>query len=227
VIAADAIAHRRSTKKPEADEVQDEGAPVIIAGFGRFGQIIGRLLFASGLKATVLDFDPDQIDLLRRFGFRVFYGDATRLDLLHAAGAEHVKVIVNAIDDVESNVRLIEVVRQHFPHVIIVARAGNLGHYYHLRNLGVKIVEREVFESSLLSGRHTLEALGVRPNEARERAERFKRNNIALIEEGQSAGTLTDAERSVRLRAARAELERQFQLDQEQIERLEGGDWQS
>ncbi|HEX3594536.1 MAG TPA: glutathione-regulated potassium-efflux system protein KefC [Polyangiaceae bacterium] len=228
VIAAARLEKRvsRNTERAE-DEIEASDAPVIIAGFGRFGQIVGRLLFASGLKATVLDFDPDQIELLRRFGFRVFYGDATRLDLLHAAGAEHVKVIVNAIDDVAASVRLVDVVRQHFPHAVIVARARNVAHYYELRNRGVKHIDREVFESSLVSGRRTLEALGVRAHEARERAERFKRNNVALLEEGRSAGTLTDAERGERLRAARAELERQFQLDREQIERLEGGDWQS
>jgi glutathione-regulated potassium-efflux system ancillary protein KefC len=228
VIAADRLEKRVSRKSERApDEIEASDAPVIIAGFGRFGQIVGRLLFASGLKATVLDFDPDQIELLRRFGFRVFYGDATRLDLLHAAGAEHVKVIVNAIDDVAASIRLVDVVRQHFPHIVIVARVRNVAHYYELRNRGVTLLDREVFESSLLSGRRTLEALGVRAHEARERADRFRRNNIALIEEGQRSGTATDAERSERLRAARAELERQFQLDREQIERLEGGDWQT
>ncbi len=127
VIGADFVQRRRfPPKRREQDTIEAEDAPVIIAGFGRFGQIVGRLLFASGLKATVLDFDPDQIELLRRFGFRIFYGDATRLDLLQAAGGDRAKVIVNAIDDVESNLRLVDVVRENFPHVTIVARARNV-----------------------------------------------------------------------------------------------------
>ena len=227
VIGANLIEQRasRGTER-EADEIEASEAPVIIAGFGRFGQIVGRLLFASALKATVLDYDPDQIELLRRFGFRVFYGDATRLDLLRAAGAEHVKVIVNAIDDVPSNLRLVDIVRQHFPHMTIIARARNVAHLYELRNRGVTVIERELFESSLIAGRRTLEVLGVHPYEARERADRFRRHNVALLE-GLSGRATTEAERTARTRAARAELERQFHLDREEIERLEGGDWLS
>ncbi|MGC4090949.1 MAG: glutathione-regulated potassium-efflux system protein KefC [Polyangiaceae bacterium] len=102
-------------KKREADTIEDPHAPVIVAGFGRFGQIVGRLLFASGIRATVLDHDPDQIELLRRFDFKIYYGDATRLDLLHAAGAEQARLLIVAIDDVESSLRLVEAVREHFP----------------------------------------------------------------------------------------------------------------
>ena len=226
VIGADVLQRRLyPPSKREADTIEADDAPVIIAGFGRFGQIVGRLLFASRLKATVLDFDADAIELLRRFGFRIFYGDATRLDLLHAAGAAQAKVIVNAIDDVESSLRLVEIVRQHFPHLAIVARARNVNHLYELRRRGVTLVDREVFESSLLAGRRTLEALGVHPHEARERAFRFRRHNLSLLE-SLDGGVLDDAERAKRVRAARGELERQFQLDQEEIERLEGGDWQ-
>jgi glutathione-regulated potassium-efflux system ancillary protein KefC len=219
---------RRATRKAQRapDEIEPSDAPVIIAGFGRFGQIVGRLLFASGLKATVLDYDPDQIELLKRFGFRIFYGDATRLDLLHAAGAEHVRVIVNAIDDVTSSLRLVDMVRQHFPQVTIIARARNVAHYYELRNRGVTLVDRELFESSLVAGRRTLEALGVHAYEARERADRFRRHNVALLE-GLRDDVTTEGERTARLRAARAELERQFQLDRQEIERAEGGDWQA
>ncbi len=226
VIGADVLQRRLYPPRTrEADAIEADDAPVIIAGFGRFGQIVGRLLFASRLKATVLDFDADAIELLRRFGFRIFYGDATRLDLLHAAGAERAKVIVNAIDDVESSLRLVEIVRQHFPHVTIVARARNVNHLYELRRLGVTLIDREVFESSLLAGRRTLEALGVHPYEARERAFRFRQHNLSLLE-SLDGRVLDEAERAKRVRAARGELERQFQLDQEEIERLEGGDWQ-
>jgi glutathione-regulated potassium-efflux system ancillary protein KefC len=226
VIGADLLQRRLYPPRTrEADAIEADDAPVIIAGFGRFGQIVGRLLFASRLKATVLDFDADAIEILRRFGFRIFYGDATRLDLLHAAGAAQAKVIVNAIDDVESSLRLVEIVRQHFPHLAIVARARNVNHLYELRRRGVTLIDREVFESSLLAGRRTLEALGVHPHEARERALRFRRHNLTLLEslDGQA---LDDAERAARVRASRGELERQFELDLQEIERLEGGDWQ-
>ncbi len=163
-------------------DVEDEGAPVIIAGFGRVGQIIGRLLFASGIKATVLDHDPDQIELLKRFGFRIFYGDATRLDLLEAAGAHRARLLVVAIDDRDASEALVERVRAHFPKLRIIARARNVGHYTALRKKGVEVVERETFEGSLMLGRKALEALGCPPYEARERADRFRHHNTTMLE---------------------------------------------
>jgi glutathione-regulated potassium-efflux system ancillary protein KefC len=227
VLAAEALARRADAGgEREPDVIDAEDAPVLIAGFGRFGQIVGRLLFASGLKATVLDHDPDQIDLLRRFGFRVFYGDATRLDLLRAAGASQARVVVNAIDDVESNLRLVDVVRQHFPDVQIVSRARNVAHLYELERRGVTLVERELFESALLSGRRVLEVLGVRPFEARERADKFRRHNVAMLDWFRRAEAIGDADRLARVTEARDELERQFQKDVEELDRLEGDDWQ-
>jgi glutathione-regulated potassium-efflux system ancillary protein KefC len=227
VLGADFLQRRLyPQRKPEPDPIEADDASVIIAGFGRFGQIVGRLLFASGLKATVLDFDPDQIEILRKFGFRIFYGDATRLDLLHAAGADRAKIIVNAIDDVPSNLRLVDVVKQHFPQAVIVSRARNVGHLYDLRRRGVKYIEREVFDSALAAGRHALEILGVRPFEARERAFRFRSHNLALLD-SLGGPSLGDPDRLARARAAREELERQFRLDREEIERSEGGDWQA
>ncbi|HEY4012923.1 MAG TPA: glutathione-regulated potassium-efflux system protein KefC [Polyangiaceae bacterium] len=227
VLAAAALEARLFPPKArEADVIDAEEAPVIIAGFGRFGQIVGRLLFASGLKATVLDFDPDQIEVLRRFGFRIFYGDATRLDLLQAAGAAQARVMIDAIDDVDANLRLVDIVRQHFPHLTIVARARNVGHLYELRKRKVDLVDRELFESALSAGRRALEALGVRPHEAYERAASFRRHNLALLE-SLGSEALGEEQRTARARAARDELERQFQMDRDEIERLEGGDWQA
>ncbi len=224
VIGAGILERRAAARQGrEPDAIEAEDAPVIIAGFGRFGQIVGRLLFASGLKATVLDFDPDQIELLRRFGFRVFYGDATRLDLLRAAGAGRARVIVNAIDDVESNLRLVDIVREHFPQAEIVARARNVNHLYELQRRGVNLVERELFESALLSGRRVLEVLGVRPFEARERADKFRRHNVAMLDAYRREED--EAARRARVKEAREELERQFQIDVEELERREGADW--
>ncbi len=111
---------------------------MIIAGFGRFGQIAGRLLLANGVHTVVLDHDPDHIETLRKFDTKVFYGDATRADLLEAAGAAHAKVLINAIDDVEDSLALTELARQHFPHLKVVARARDVDHWYQLRQLGVE-----------------------------------------------------------------------------------------
>ena len=224
VLAADLLQRRLGAAgEREPDRVEAEDAPVIIAGFGRFGQIVGRLLFASRLKATVLDHDPDNIDALRRFGFRVFYGDATRIDLLEAAGAHQAAVIVNAVDDVDANLRLIDVVQEHFPNLRMIARARNVTHWFELRARGVAIIERETFESALLAGRRTLEALGVHPYEARERADRFRRHNVVSLEALRA--DLADAHRAAAVRAAREELERQFERDHAELERQLGSDW--
>jgi glutathione-regulated potassium-efflux system ancillary protein KefC len=201
--------------KPEED-VEDEGAPVIIAGFGRVGQIVGRFLFASGLKATVLDHDPDQIELLKPFGFRVFYGDATRLDLLHAAGAHHARLLVVAIDDPESSLALVEKARHHFPHLKIIARARNVGHYTALRRLGVELIERETFESSIMMGRRALEELGCPPYEARERAVRFRQNNITMLESLLPVWDNVVERRQLAVQA-RKELEEQFELERKAL----------
>jgi glutathione-regulated potassium-efflux system ancillary protein KefC len=161
---------------------EPQEAPVIIAGFGRYGQVVGRLLYANGLMATVLDHDAEQIDLLRKFGFRVHYGDATRLDLLRLAGAQHARVLVVAIDDIEQSLKLVDVAREHFPHLALVARARNVQHYYALRDRGVALVERETLDSALLSGRSVLELMGWHPHHARQLAARFRRHSVDQIE---------------------------------------------
>jgi len=161
---------------------EPQEAPVIIAGFGRYGQVVGRLLYANGLKATVLDHDAEQIDLLRKFGFRVHYGDATRLDLLRLAGAEHARVLVVAIDDTEQSLKLVDTAREHFPQLQLVARARNVQHYYALRDRGVALIERETLDSALLSGRSVLELMGWHPHHARQLATRFRRHSVDQIE---------------------------------------------
>ena len=165
---------------PELSEPQD--APVVIAGFGRYGQIIGRLLNAEGIPSTVLDHDADMIETARAFGYKVHYGDATRLDLLRTAGAEKARVLVVAVDDKEQSLRIVDLAREHFPHLELVARARDVTHWNALRDRGVDRVEREVFESSLRSGRTVLELLGMDAHAARRQAMRFRRHNIALFE---------------------------------------------
>jgi len=165
---------------PELSEPQS--APVIIAGFGRYGQIIGRMLNAQGIAATVLDHDADMIEAARAFGYQVHYGDATRLDLLRTAGAASARVLVVAVDDVDQSLRIVELAREHFPQLQLVARARDVAHWNALRDRGVMRVEREVFESSLRSARTVLEVLGSAPHEAREHAMRFRRHNLELFE---------------------------------------------
>jgi glutathione-regulated potassium-efflux system ancillary protein KefC len=165
-----------------AELSEPQHAPVIIAGFGRYGQIVGRLLNAQGIAATVLDHDADMIEAARAFGYKVFYGDATRLDLLRTAGAASARVLVVAVDDREQSLRIVDLVREHFPALEIVARARDVPHWNDLRDRGILHVQREVFESSLRSGRTVLEVLGLQPHEARRQAMRFRRHNLALFE---------------------------------------------
>ena len=158
-----------------------QSAPVIIAGFGRYGQIVGRLLFANGLAATVLDHDAETVEGTRRYGWQVYYGDATRLDLLRVAGAAQAKVLVVAIDDVEQNLALVDLAREHFPQLAIVARARDARHWTQLYQRGVPFIERETLDSALMSGRSALEALGWEPHHARTLALRFRRHNVAQV----------------------------------------------
>jgi glutathione-regulated potassium-efflux system ancillary protein KefC len=215
-----------SASAVDYDPIDDASAPVIIAGFGRFGQIVGRLLLASGVRAVVLDHDPDQVEFLRRFGFRVFYGDATRLDLLKAAGAARARLLVNAIDDQDDSLALVDLVREHFPHLQIVARARNVTHYFELRERGVTLIERETFEASVLAARHSLEALGVSAYEAREHADKFRRHNRRLLD--QLLPLYRDeTSRLSAARGGREELEAQFERDRAELERIGStGGWQ-
>jgi glutathione-regulated potassium-efflux system ancillary protein KefC len=226
MILHDKLVMRRQSSDREADEIVDEGTPVIIAGFGRFGQIVGRILFASGIKATVLDHDPDTIELLKRFAFRIYYGDATRLDLLHAAGASHARLLVVAIDDVESSVKLVQNVREHFPNLQIVARARNVGHWQQLRSLGVKVVERETFESAVVVGRQALQALGVGAYEAKERADVFRRHNIQAMENILPHWQDLEARTKLAI-SARDQLERQMEDDRKALDRHGRKGWHS
>jgi len=172
---------RAAQGSPHALAEPQEG-PVIIAGFGRYGQVIGRLLYANGIRPTVLDHDAEQVEFLRKFGFRVHYGDATRLDLLRLAGAEQARVLVIAIDDVEQSVALAEAARQHFPQLTVVARARNVQHYYALRDRGVALIDRETMDSALFSARRVLEQLGWLPHQARQLSMRFRQHLVDQVE---------------------------------------------
>ena len=177
------ISSRLHAPQPmEPDVIEPEGARVIIAGLGRVGQITARLLIASGIKVTVLDNDPDLIEMLRKFGMRVFYGDATRLDLLHAAGAHKAHLLINAIDDMEGSIKLTDLVRENFPHLQMIARARNVTHLFELRSRGVEQVERETFESALLMGQHALEKMGIDPQTAERARLKFREHNLSTLD---------------------------------------------
>jgi glutathione-regulated potassium-efflux system ancillary protein KefC len=162
---------------------EPQNQAVIIAGFGRYGQVVGRLLYANGIQPTVLDHDADQIETMRKFGWRVFYGDASRLDLMRTAGAATAKVLVLAIDSVAQSIEVAKMVREHFPQLTVVARARNVQHYFELRALGVQLIERETLDSALMSGRSALEQLGWQPHQARTLALRFRRHNIEQLQQ--------------------------------------------
>ncbi|HYH99230.1 monovalent cation:proton antiporter-2 (CPA2) family protein [Hyalangium sp.] len=159
----------------------EEDNPVLIAGFGRVGQVVGRLLRAKRIGFTALDVSSEHIDFIKRFGNKVHYGDASRLDLLRAARADKSKIFVLAIDDVEASVRTAETVIQHFPHLTIFARARNRQHAYRLLNLGIKHVMRETWASSLEMTGELLEELGLTYSEARKTVEQFRQHDETLL----------------------------------------------
>jgi glutathione-regulated potassium-efflux system ancillary protein KefC len=225
LLAHDALLARRARSERAADRIDDDSAPVIVAGAGRYGQIIARLLFAYGEKVTVLDHDPDQIDLLRKFGFKVFYGDATRLDLLEAAGAAKAKLLVVAIDDVEDSLALVDLARAQFPALRIIARARNVRHWLELAERGVDDAERETFESSLRSARQALVALGLEPFEAREFADRFRRSNLATLQAMRPH--FRDEAKTVAIaKSGREELEENLRRDREALPQRDSSHFQ-
>ena len=168
-------------EKPDEISEQQE-APIVIAGFGRYGQIIGRLLIAQGYKCTVLDHDAEMIEAARSFGYRVFYGDATRLDLLRTAGAASAKILVIAVDDKEQCLKIADTAIEHFPKLQIIVRARDVTHWHELRDRGVMRVQREMFESSLSSGASAMEALGHKPEQIDASIIKFREHNLALFE---------------------------------------------
>ena len=154
---------------------------VIIAGFGRFGQIIGRILRAKQISFTALEANQTQVDFLRRFGSQIFYGDVSRLELLRAAHAENAEVFVLAIDDVEASTRTVELIHRHFPHLKIYARARNRQHAFRLMDLGVDYQIRETYGSSLELSAKVLQGLGLTKLSALETVQRFRQHDEATL----------------------------------------------
>lgn len=163
------------------DMIDEKDPEVIIAGFGRFGMTVGRLLLANGYRSIVLEHDTEQIDALRRFGFKLFYGDASRMDLLAAAGANSAKVLIVAVDDREKINMIVEIAKKHFPHLKVFARAYDRVHSYELVEAGVDGFHREVFESSVRLAEDALVALGKHPYEAHRAGMIFKAHDSELL----------------------------------------------
>lgn len=172
----------REGPRREHDRVEGE-SPVLIAGFGSFGATVGRLLRANGVETTVLDHDSDRVDLLRRMGLTVYYGDATRHDLLHTAGAERARLLVIALDSPEKTLALVHLARKHFPQLVILARAFDWADAHDLIEAGVDHVYRESLDTSLRLGTDAMRLLGFRAYESRRAAQKFLEHDEESLRE--------------------------------------------
>ncbi|HEU4601543.1 MAG TPA: monovalent cation:proton antiporter-2 (CPA2) family protein [Steroidobacteraceae bacterium] len=195
------------------DEIKTDGSRVLIAGFGRFGQIVGRILTMRKVQFTALEASVDQVDFVRRFGNKVYYGDASRLELLQAAGAAQAEVFVLAIDDIEASIRTAEMVRKHFPHLKVLARARNRQHAIRLMDLDVRYVIRETYLSSLDMAQKALEKLGMPHHEAVESIRRFDEHDTRRLRIQREIGG--DEQKLIQsARDAAVELEKLFEADE-------------
>lgn len=167
------VIRRFMSRLPERYDTIEHGNPVIIAGYGRFGQIIGRFLRAQGIAVTILEKDPEQIELTRKFGGSGYYGDASRLDLLQSAHADKAKLLIVAVDDADKCLEIVRLARANFPNLTIFARARNRRHAYELFKAGVDYFRRETFDSSLSMAQEAMKYLGANPADTQRKAARF------------------------------------------------------
>jgi glutathione-regulated potassium-efflux system ancillary protein KefC/glutathione-regulated potassium-efflux system protein KefB len=185
LFAANGWWDKRQRPQPEVeqayDTIDEEDSQVIVAGFGRVGQVVTRILRIRRIPFTALEKSFSQVDFVRKFGGKVYFGDAARLELLHAAKADRAKVFVIAVDDVDASLRIAELVRRHFPRLKIFARARNRQHVYQLREIGAHVVVREVFHSSLELARHLLIEFGEQPEQARTILQHFGDHDNTLL----------------------------------------------
>jgi CPA2 family monovalent cation:H+ antiporter-2 len=168
------LQEKENKDEREADTFSEKNK-VILVGFAHFGSTLGRFLRANGIEATVLDFNPDQVDLLRKMGFKVFYGDATRLDLLHSAGAEEAQILISAINSSETNRKLVELCQEHFPHLEVMIRAKNRNDAYEMMEMGVEHIYREHLDTSIRMGEDVLKKLGFRAHTIHRLASQFRK----------------------------------------------------
>lgn len=223
----DRILVRRYNDGEESDEkhfVQDDEPQVIIVGFGRFGQVIGRLLMANKMRITVLERDISAVGLMRTYGYKVYYGDATELELLRASGAEKAKSIVITCDEPEDTMTIVHLCQQHFPHLNILARARGRVEAHELLQAGVVNFSRETFSSALELGKKALVSLGMHPHSAYRAQQHFRRLDMRMLRElvPQNRG---DVAQISRVKEARRELEDIFQSEMHKERRqLDGWD---
>ena len=209
---------------PEPDTIDEQGNPVIIAGFGRFGRTVGRLLHANGIPTTILYHDPDQIEAIRRFGYKVYYGDASRHAILEAAGAEQARMLIVAIDNPEMALEVIDVAQKYFPHLVILARAENNGHAYEMMQRGVKLFRRVYYASALNLAEDALRELGFGAYRAKQAANIFDDHDQELLMELYRTEA-PEARRSLSMQA-REQLERVLTADEEDIARSSREGWE-
>ena len=208
------------------DEIDEQNA-VIIAGFGRFGQIVGRLLHANKIGTTVLDYKPSQIDMVRRFGYKVFYGDASRLELLESAGAASAKLLILAVDDREKSIEIAKTVRKHYPNLTILARSFDRRHSYELMDVGVEIIERETFGSAIELGESALKELGFHSYQAHRAALKFKHQDEKHLEELYQVLESEDEKAFIQKTIEKnRDLQEVLQSDQEEIKEDEDNAWE-
>ncbi|MFN8846496.1 MAG: monovalent cation:proton antiporter-2 (CPA2) family protein [Bdellovibrionales bacterium] len=177
------LRRQKMSQKIEYDKIDTQEPQVIIAGLGRFGQIFGRIFRAQGIVFTAIDHDPDQIELLRKFGNKVYYGDCSREEILEAAGAKSAKLLILAVDDSQVSVKTAELIKEKFPQLKIFARARNRQHAFELMDLGITNIKREVFDSSLNFAGVALVELGMTKQESQIIIEKFKAHDESLIQE--------------------------------------------
>ena len=190
---------------PPFDRIDDPGTPVIIAGFGRVGQIVGRLLNMRDIKFTAVDASPDHVDSVRRFGNKIYYGDATRLDLLRAAKVEQAQLLVVCVDNTDASLAIVKLVRRNFPNVKILARARNRIHLMELRDLGIETPIRETFAGSVELGKMVLAGLGDDTQQIDKLVATFVAHDNELLDKAQAV--FRDEDKLIALsKSSRAEL---------------------
>jgi glutathione-regulated potassium-efflux system ancillary protein KefC len=214
----------RPDEPQQTDDIDDGETPVIIAGFGRFGRTVGRLLHANGIPTTILDYDPDRIEAVRRFGYKVYYGDASRHDVLEIAGAEHARLLIVAVDDQEMALQVVEQARKHYPHLVILSRADDNGHAYELMRRGVQLFRREYYASALHLGEDALKQLGFGAYRAKQAANIFNDYDQELLQKLYETEEF-EVRRSLSLQT-REQLEKVLTADAEELSRSNREGWE-
>ncbi|MEM6398577.1 MAG: monovalent cation:proton antiporter-2 (CPA2) family protein [Bacteroidota bacterium] len=208
-----------------ADAIEDQRS-IIVAGFGRFGAVVGRFLGANGVQATILDNDSDRVEVLRKMGFEVYYGDATRFDLLESAGAAEAKAIIIGLPTPEENLTLVEVVKKHFPHLHIVVRAFDYMDTYELMDAGVLHIFRDTIRNGVAAAGEALKLMGFRSYQIEHYAHRFLEHDTKALRSLAAVRT-NESEYHNMIRTAVSDLEQQMKSDLGPYKTPQGAGWDS